>query len=181
MSIVSQTCTATGFMTTIVPGYARLVRVNTDNIELRERLLPKVAESGAQLGGTGLNPMKTLRYRAASPEGEARAGRLCVVRGVLPWVSNLGADHVFGAICEVEDDSQRVMFLADCAGQGVTLKPCEPFLAMDGMGTYADTVQDASCDSVVLARRDELCEKFAPASCFCNSAWRSASCAIASR
>ena len=151
MSIVSQTCTATGFMTWCQDTLGWYV-LNTDNIELRERLLPKVA-SDPQLGGTGLsNPMKTfygieqLRLKAKRVAGGY------VVRGVLPWVSNLGADHVFGAICEVEDDSQRVMFLADCAGQGVTLKPCEPFLAMDGTGTYAVQFRDAFVpDSMVLA------------------------------
>jgi len=35
-----------------------------------------------------------------------------------------------------------VMCLIDCADPAVTLKPCEPFLAMDGTGTYAVQVRD---------------------------------------
>ena len=151
MAIISQTCTSTGFMAWCQDTLAWYV-LNTDNVELRERLLPRIA-SGAQLGGTGLsNPMKTfyaieqLRLKAKRVKGGY------TVRGILPWVSNLGPDHLFGAICEVEEDNQRVMFLADCAGPGVTLKPCEPFLAMYGTGTYAVQFRDAFVpDSMVLS------------------------------
>ena len=151
MAIISQTCTATGFMAWCQDTCAWYV-LNTDNIDLRTRLLPRIA-SGAQLGGTGLsNPMKTfygieqLRLKAQRVKGGY------TVRGILPWVSNLGPDHLFGSICEVEADGQRVMFLADCAGPGVTLKPCEPFLAMDGTGTYAVQFRDAFVpDSMVLS------------------------------
>ena len=39
--------------------------------------------------------------------------------GALPWVSNLGPDHFFGTIFEVEDrPGEIVMFLADCADPG---------------------------------------------------------------
>ena len=66
-----------------------------------------------------------------------------VVKGLLPWVSNLGHDHVFGAMFEVEGgDGAAVMCLIDCADPAVTLKPCEPFLSMDGTGTYAVQVRD---------------------------------------
>ncbi|MFT4095581.1 MAG: acyl-CoA dehydrogenase family protein [Rhodoblastus sp.] len=151
MSIISQTCTSTGFMAWCQDTLGWYV-LNTDNVELRERLLPRIG-AGQQLGGTGLsNPMKTfyaieqLRLKAKRVKGGYS------VRGILPWVSNLGPDHLFGAICEVEEDGQRVMVLADCAGPGVTLKPCEPFLAMDGTGTYAVQFRDAFVpDSMVLA------------------------------
>jgi alkylation response protein AidB-like acyl-CoA dehydrogenase len=151
MAIVSQTCTSTGFMSWCQDTLGWYV-LNTDNVDLRDRLLPSIA-SGAQLGGTGLsNPMKTfygiehLRLKAKRVKGGYS------VRGLLPWVSNLGPDHLFGAICEIEGDGQRVMFLADCAAEGISLKACEPFLAMDGTGTYAVQFRDAFVpDSLVLA------------------------------
>ena len=151
MAIVSQTCTATGFMAWCQDTLGWYV-LNSDNVEMRERLLPRIA-TGEQLGGTGLsNPMKTfygieqLKLKAKRVKGGYS------VRGALPWVSNLGPDHIFGAIAEIEDDGQRVMFLADCAAEGVTLKPCEPFLAMDGTGTYAVQFRDAFVpDAMVLA------------------------------
>ncbi len=155
MSIVSQTCTSTGFMAWCQDTLGWYV-LNTDNVDLRTRLLPRIG-SGQQLGGTGLsNPMKTfygieqLRLKAKRTKG----GYL--VRGVLPWVSNLGPDHLFGSICEVEEDGQRVMFLADCAGPGVTLKACEPFLGMDGTGTYAVQFRDAFVPDTMVLSHDAM-------------------------
>lgn len=81
-----------------------------------------------------------------------------VVRGALPWVSNLGPDHIFGTIFEREDAQhengtpERVMFLADCSNPNITLQPCPPFLAMDGTGTYAVHIRDAFVpDDLILA------------------------------
>src|SRR5712671_6144711 len=101
--------------------------------------------SGKILGGTGLsNPMKTffgiekLKLKGRKVDGGY------VVRGALPWVSNLGTDHFFGTIFEIEDrPGEIVMFLADCANPGITLQPCKPFLAMDGTGTYGVQFRDA--------------------------------------
>jgi alkylation response protein AidB-like acyl-CoA dehydrogenase len=110
--------------------------------------------AGKILGGTGLsNPMKSffgiekLKLKARRVDGGY------VVRGALPWVSNLGPDHFFGTIFEVENrPGDIVMFLADCSSPGVTLQPCKPFLAMDGTGTYGVQFRDAFVpDSLILA------------------------------
>jgi alkylation response protein AidB-like acyl-CoA dehydrogenase len=75
-----------------------------------------------------------------------------VVRGALPWVSNLGPGHFFGTILEREDDQGTVMFLADCSDPAITLTPCKPFLAMDGTGTYGVQFRDAFIpDDLILA------------------------------
>ena len=76
-----------------------------------------------------------------------------VVRGALPWVSNLGADHFFGTIFEREDGPGGiVMFLADCSNPAITLQPCKPFLAMDGTGTYGVQFRDVFVpDELILA------------------------------
>jgi alkylation response protein AidB-like acyl-CoA dehydrogenase len=78
-----------------------------------------------------------------------------VVRGALPWVSNLGPDHFFGTIFEIEDRrGEIVMFLADCADPGITLQPCKPFLAMDGTGTYGVQFRDVFVpDGLILAEQ----------------------------
>jgi alkylation response protein AidB-like acyl-CoA dehydrogenase len=101
--------------------------------------------TGKILGGTGLsNPMKSffgierLKLKGRKVDGGY------AVRGALPWVSNLGADHFFGTIFEIEDrPGEIVMFLADCSDPAVTLQPCKPFLAMDGTGTYSVQFRDA--------------------------------------
>src|SRR5882762_7685712 len=93
--------------------------------------------SGKILGGTGLsNPMKTLfGIEKLKLKGRKVDGGY-VVRGALPWVSNLGAGHFFGTIFEIDDQpGEIVMFLADCSNAAITLQPCKPFLAMDGTGT----------------------------------------------
>ena len=112
--------------------------------------------TGRVLGGTGLsNPMKSffgiekLKLRGRRVEGGY------VVRGALPWVSNLGPDHFFGAIFELEDRSGEIlMFLADCSAPGITLQPCKPFLAMDGTGTYDVQFRDVFVpDAWILAEQ----------------------------
>src|SRR6202011_2818664 len=110
--------------------------------------------SGKILGGTGLsNPMKTffgiekLKLKGRRVEGGY------VVRGALPWVSNLGDDHFFGTIFEIENKpGEIVMFLADCSDPAITLQPCKPFLAMDGTGTYGVQFRDVFVpDELILA------------------------------
>src|SRR6202051_3188131 len=115
---------------------------------------PDDAAAGKILGGTGLsNPMKSffgiekLKLRGRKVEG----GYL--VRGALPWVSNLGPDHFFGTIFEIEDrPGEIVMFLADCSDPAITLQPCKAFLAMDGTGTYGVQFRDLFVpNSLILA------------------------------
>ena len=108
------------------------------------------------LGGTGLsNPMKSffgierLKLKGRKVEGGY------IVKGALPWVSNLGPDHYFGTIFEREDeDGGIVMFLADCSDPAITLQPCKPFLAMDGTGTYGVQFRDVFVpDELILAEQ----------------------------
>ncbi len=153
IAAIGEVCGATAFMAwcqnTLV-WYAD----NSSNPELAADLADGVA-SGAILGGTGLsNPMKSLfgieklKLRGRKVDGGYR------IRGALPWVSNLGPDHFFGTIFEREDaPGELVMFLADCSAEGITLQPCQPFLAMDGTGTYGVQFRDAFVpDSLVLAQ-----------------------------
>ena len=102
IAALGEVCGATAFMAwcqnTLV-WYAS----NSGNPELVAKFAGKFA-SGEILGGTGLsNPMKSffgiekLKLKGRKVEGGY------VVRGALPWVSNLGADHFFGTIFERED------------------------------------------------------------------------------
>jgi alkylation response protein AidB-like acyl-CoA dehydrogenase len=151
MSALGEVCGATAFMAwcqnTLV-WYA----VNSDNPALAG--IADEVSKGKILGGTGLsNPMKSffgierLKLRGRRVEGGY------VVRGALPWVSNLGPDHIFGAIFETESHpGESVMFIADCADPAITLQPCKPFLAMDGTGTYGVQFRDLFVrDGLILA------------------------------
>jgi alkylation response protein AidB-like acyl-CoA dehydrogenase len=151
MAAIGEVCGATAFMAwcqNTLAWYA----MNSGNPALA-RFTDDVA-AGKILGGTGLsNPMKSffgiekLKLKGRKVEGGY------VVRGALPWVSNLGPDHFFGTIFEVEDKpGEIVMFLADCSDPGITLQPCKPFLAMDGTGTYGVQFRDVFVpDSLILA------------------------------
>src|SRR5450631_1551391 len=123
IAALGEVCGATAFMawcqTTLV-WYA----ANSANPTLLTGFADGVA-SGKILGGTGLsNPMKTffgiekLKLKGRKVDGGY------VVRGALPWVSNLGPDHFFGTIFEIEGRPGEIaMFLADCSDPAITLQP----------------------------------------------------------
>jgi alkylation response protein AidB-like acyl-CoA dehydrogenase len=150
MAEVSRVCGATGFMMWC-QAVCGLYLQQSGNPALMGEVLLQHA-SGAGLGGTALsNPMKSyaqiesLLLKATPVKG----GYL--VNGSLPWVSNLGTDHYFGAIAAVmEGDapaaaataSREVMFLLRCNAPGVELRECPSFSAMEGTGTYGIRLKD---------------------------------------
>lgn len=110
--------------------------------------------SGEVLGGTGLsNPMKTffgiekMRLKGTRVDGGY------VVKGALPWVSNVGEDGFFGMVFETTDDSpKRIMAVADCAQDGVKTVLDHEFMAMGGTATRAVQFRDAFIpDDMILA------------------------------
>jgi alkylation response protein AidB-like acyl-CoA dehydrogenase len=151
MSALAEVCGATAFMgwcQNTLAWYA----MNSDNPALA-RFTDDVA-AGKILGGTGLsNPMKSFFGIEKLKLKGRRVDGGYVVRGALPWVSNLGPGHFFGTIFEIEDrPGEIVMFLADCSDPAITLQPCKPFLAMDGTGTYGVQFRDLFVpNSLILA------------------------------
>lgn len=143
-SLIGTVCGASAFMAWCQNTLVWYV-ANSPNAALRERHLEDVA-CATRLGGTGLsNPMKsffgieTLKLTASALPGDQGI----MVRGVLPWVSNLGPDHLFGTIA-AGPSGAPVMVLVDCAGPSLQMKPCAPFLGMDGTGTYALQFRDVA-------------------------------------
>jgi alkylation response protein AidB-like acyl-CoA dehydrogenase len=142
IAALGEVCGATAFMAwcqnTLV-WYA----VNSSNPALVARFADEVS-TGRILGGTGLsNPMKSFFGIEKLKLKGRRVDGGYVVRGALPWVSNLGSDHLFGTIFEIEDQpGEIVMFLADCSDPAIKLQPCKPFLAMDGTGTFGVQFRD---------------------------------------
>jgi hypothetical protein len=152
MSRISEICLSTAFCMWCQNALAWYI-ANSANEELKATLGPRVS-SGEVLGGTALsNPMKTffgietLKLKATRVDGGY------VVRGLLPWVSNLGDDHYFGAIFELSDNpGHRVMAVIDCAHPDVTIRQNDHFVALEGTRTFAIQIRDAFIpDAMVLA------------------------------
>ena len=149
MAEAAKVCGATGFMMWCQCVAGLYMQASGNPALSGERLARHVR--GETLGGTGLsNPMKSfaqiesLLLKATPVEG----GYL--VNGTLPWVSNLGPDHYFGAIASVQTDTQgdgasagrEMMFMLRCDAPGVTLKACPEFSGMEGTGTYSVHCKD---------------------------------------
>jgi alkylation response protein AidB-like acyl-CoA dehydrogenase len=152
ITTIGETCGSTAFMAWCQNTLVWYI-LNSDNAALKAKYLSDAA-SGKLLGGTGLsNPMKSFFGIEKLKLKGRRTNGGYIVRGALPWVSNLGPDHMFGTIFELDDGSgDKVMFLADCADENLSLTPCKPFLAMDGTGTYAVQFRDVFIpDDQVLA------------------------------
>ena len=151
ISAIGETCGSSAFMAWCQNTLVWYI-LNSDNAALKAKYLGAAA-SGKTLGGTGLsNPMKSFfGIEKLKLKGKRVDGGYSV-RGALPWVSNLGPDHLFGTIFEVAETGEKVMFIADCADDNLLLTPCQPFLAMDGTGTYAVQFRDVFIpDDQVLA------------------------------
>jgi len=156
MEEVSRVCGATGFVVWCHDVCGVYMQASK-NPSLTGEALQKHAK-GITLGGTGMsNPMKTfsgietMMLKAKKVEG----GYL--VSGTLPWVSHIGLKHYFGTVCAVLDDQtgevnpdHQIMFILPCDREGVTLKDCPSFSAMEGTSTYGLYLKD------VLITADDL-------------------------
>ena len=135
---VSRVCGATGFMMWC-HDVCGVYMECSGNPALTGRALRDHA-AATTLGATGMsNPMKTfagietLLLRACKVDGGH------VVNGTLPWVSNLGPDHYFGAVAALEGEPEpphEIMFLVRCGAPGVELRNCPSFSAMEGTNTW---------------------------------------------
>lgn len=105
------------------------------NTALRNNVLA-LLENGTLLGATGLsNPMK---YYAGMEKIHLQAERVedgYMISGVLPWVSNLGDNHYFGAIANC--DGKEVMVFVNTNTENLQLKEAVDFLGVNGSATYS--------------------------------------------
>ena len=143
MAEVSRVCGATGFMVWCHDACGLYMEESGNPALTGQALLDHA--SARTLGATGLsNPMKsfagieTFLLHARKVEGGYR------INGTLPWVSNLGPDHYFGAVASVEGaaGSHEIMFIVRCDGEGVELRNCPSFSAMEGTNTWAVRLTD---------------------------------------
>ncbi len=135
METISAECMTTGFAAWCQDACGWYIE-HSDSDTLKREVLPRLAR-GEALGGTALsNPMK---WFAGIEDLKLLADRVqggYVINGRLPWVSNLGPDHYFGAIFKVRGSDRPVMALINCADPGFELTQCPAFTALEGSRTY---------------------------------------------
>ena len=142
MTEVSRVCGATGFMVWC-HDVCGVYMEQSGNPALMGEMLDKHGQ-GETLGATGMsNPMKTFAGIETFLLHAKKVSGGYVVNGTLPWVSNLGAGHYFGAVADLENPADasapksEVMFLIHCDAPGVELRNCPSFSAMEGTNTWA--------------------------------------------
>ena len=139
MTEVSRVCGATGFMVWC-HDVCGLYMEQSGNPALTGEALLKHA-NGQTLGATGMsNPMKTFAGIETFLLHAQKVDGGYVVNGTLPWVSNLGPDHYFGAVADVALNgavTSEIMFVVRCDAPGVELRNCPSFSAMEGTSTWA--------------------------------------------
>lgn len=143
MAAAGEYCLSTSFCMWCQDALAWYIHAS-DNAALKSGIGPQAA-NGTVLGGTALsNPMKALFGIEDMRLKGRRSNRGYVVKGLLPYVSNLGADHHFGAIFEVEDGATKrnVMAIFPCAAEGLSLAGNTKFVALDGTRTFAVQMRD---------------------------------------
>jgi alkylation response protein AidB-like acyl-CoA dehydrogenase len=151
ISAAGEVCLSTAFCMWCQDALGWYIATSS-NAKLQANLLAQVG-AGQVLGGTGLsNPMK--HFAAIEPlrlKGKRVPGGL-QVRGTLPWVSNLGPDHYFGAVFELEDKPGHcVMTVVPCAAEGVTLAQNTAFVALDGTRTFSVQLRDVFLSDDLIA------------------------------
>lgn len=153
MAAAGEHCLSTSFCMWCQDAFAWYIFASA-NQDLKNSL-GRQAASGEALGGTALsNPMKNFFGIEQMRLKGKRADGGYVVKGLLPYVSNLGNDHYFGGIFEVEDGGgkRNVMAIIPCAAEGLTLSASTKFVALDGTRTFSVQMRDVFVpDSWVLA------------------------------
>ncbi len=158
----AKTCMTTAFCLWCHLAALTYVR-HTDNEKLRTDVLGKL-EDGTILGATGLsNPLK---YYAELEDVHLKAERVdggYRISGVLPSVSNLGKDHSFGMIAAL-NDTKRVMCLASCDMEGISLRERKDYLGLNGSATYVCVLKNVFVPDgrVISEDADSFVEKVRP-------------------
>jgi len=154
MARVSHECMSTGFAMWCQDTAAWYLQ-NAANPQVREDWLDKVA-SGQVLAGTGMsNTMKAFSGIEPLRLTGTRVDGGYIVNGSLPWVSNLGEDHVFGTMFSVAGQPERrVMTLVDCAAEGFTLRLAAHFTGMEGTRTFACIFEDVFIPDAMIIDED---------------------------
>ncbi|MFC2564907.1 MAG: acyl-CoA dehydrogenase family protein [Neisseria sp.] len=110
------------------------------NPEVKEKYLAEILQGGI-LAGTGMS--NTVKHLAGIEKHNLQAVRAdggYIVNGTLPWVSNIGEEHIWANTAQT--DGGYVMFITGGEWDGVSLQNCPEFCALEGTRTYGLTFKD---------------------------------------
>lgn len=155
MAKIGEACLSTAFMHWCQTACARYIQLS-DNDAAKTEFLPQLAD-GSQLGGTGLsNTFKSCCEIERFLLSAQRVEGGYVINGTLPWVSNLGDDHIFVTGCPVEGDGRLVFFIVQCNQPGFKLVNGAQFTALEGTRTLACQFRNVRIDDArVLAHPEQ--------------------------
>ena len=158
MARIGETCLSTAFTHWCQTACARYIQLS-DNAAAKAEFLPSLA-SGSQLGGTGLsNTFKSCCEIERFLLTAKRVDGGYEINGTLPWVSNLGDDHIFVTGCPVEGDGRLLFFIVQCNQPGFKLVDGAHFTALEGTRTLACQFRNVRIDdSRVLAHPEQSAE-----------------------
>lgn len=152
---VGRECGSTAFLVWCQTTCAHYL-LHSPNADVRTRYLPAIMR-GELLAGTGMS--NTVKHLAGIENIHLKArrdGNGYVVSGSLPWVSNVGEDHLAIVAASVEDGGY-VMFAVKGNRPGVSLRPCPEFAGLEGTQTLNIRMKDVQVDAAdVLAHPDQF-------------------------
>ncbi|MDO4878274.1 MAG: acyl-CoA dehydrogenase family protein [Neisseria sp.] len=156
---VGKVCGATAFSAWCQAACAWYLH-QSPNQEVKNRHLQDVL-NGAVLAGTGMS--NTVKHLAGIEKHQLQGVRAqggYTVNGILPWVSNLGEEHIWANTAQTADG--YVMFITGGRQKGVSLIPCPEFCGLEGTRTYAIKFEDVFIpDEDIIARPDQFADYIA--------------------
>ncbi|ECL1830396.1 TPA: acyl-CoA/acyl-ACP dehydrogenase [Campylobacter jejuni] len=155
ISKISNICGTTGFCMWCQFALIWYV-LNSKNLELKARLLPKLY-SGEILGGTALsNPMKSFAGIEKNRLKAKKTNGGYIINGTLPWVSNIEQDSAFGAIALLPDE-KPIMGVIFC-DESVKLSSHIKYATLEGSATKTITLKDYFLKDTEVLGGDDIYE-----------------------
>lgn len=143
---VAYDCGATSFLVWCQSSCAYYL-LHSPNQPVRERYLQAVAR-GDLLSGTGMsNAVKHLAGIEKIHLAARREGDDYIVNGSLPWVSNVGTDHLAIVAASIENEGY-LMFAVHGSADGLALHPCPEFSGLEGTQTLNLRFKDVRISSL---------------------------------
>ena len=156
---VGKECGATSFSAWCQAACAWYLH-QTPNQAVKDKYLADILQ-GKVLAGTGMS--NTVKHLAGIEKHNLQAERVdggYKVNGALPWVSNIGEDHIWANTAQIGDG--YVMFITGGQWEGVTLQACPEFCALEGTRTFSLNFKDVFIpDEDVIAAPEQFSDYIA--------------------